>query len=353
MMIEILHLLFVLSLNTALKIVIMRKFSYLLFVTLIASGLFMQSCTKDKDAHKTSEIEIQFTVEQSDPDYKDYDSVPECIDGEMHHVQFFITKYVDNGDGTVTETTQGYNSNILFIEGENLTKAIKLRVEDDVTYKLTKFLVFRADDVLMKVAPLPGSLYHELMENKLDLPLNIQPFKKLQITIDVVCYEECCGDGFNPPPGFSEETAFALGTHTFNYYDAANPAGLPNLDLQGNRWGWAIKTTADLPYDHNYQFWAAAGQNNINNGVLVGNVNVVYDGTNVTVTYALFPPYIMSASHVYIGDGVPDKSAPGQLGHTTEYNSNVTGDVITVSITDTNSDGIWIIAHADVWGPSF
>jgi len=330
--------------NTTLKMIVMRKFTYTLLVTLFASGILIQSCTKDKDIQKTSNAELQFVIQQSDFNYKLVDdSVPGCIEGEMEYVQFFITTD-DNG----TITTQAYESYVLNANGKKLTQTLRLEIREGVTYTLTKFVVYRADGAIMKVAPLPGSLYHELMTNKLDLLLDLNNFEKMQIAIDVACVDDYVITG--------EETGFALGSHTFHEYSDANPAGLLNLDI-AQRWGWAINIPADasLPYDYSYEFWAAAGHNNTDNGFLVGNVNIQYDVQNnvgeAIVTYTLSSPYSISESHVYISDLPPTTTAPGQFGHTTEFNPSATTYTETFTVTDTDNDGIWIIAHADVIGP--
>jgi len=150
---------------------------------MIASGLFMQSCNKDQDVQKAPEGEFQFTITQTDFDFKGTDVlVPECLDLSMDYVKF-------NFNGV------DYTSPVMFANGSFLTKTVKLAPG---TYNLTEFLVYHdagvigdeSDDVLIKAAPAVNSEYWDLMENPLDLAVTIDAFKKVQKTIDVLCFED-------------------------------------------------------------------------------------------------------------------------------------------------------------------
>ncbi|MCK5775264.1 MAG: hypothetical protein KAH25_03770 [Bacteroidales bacterium] len=347
----------------------MKKLFHSLFVMLLVCGFFIQSCTKDKATENISQAELTFYIQAFDPDLKNFDSVPECIEGEMNYVKFYITKYLND----VPIETVEYESVILHANGETLTKVIKFHIQDEVTYKLTKFLVFSNDSVLLKAAPLPGSLYHDFMTHKLDLKINILAFKKIQISVDVVCYEKLnFPPNDDPPPGTTiTGTSFALaydGTYpdlqswTLNDFGTnENPAGLPNLNVQGNRWGWAVNITKAGIYT--CQLWANAGQCDTIAGDHVGTATIEYivnakADNEVFISYQLFSPNVMDLVHTYVSDiKPPESSSPytGANNHNVDfyppipnYNNYIDGSY---KVTDGDGDGIWILAHADLVDP--
>lgn len=166
----------------------------------------------------------------------------------------------------------------------------------------------------------------------------------------------CCSD--TPPPVLDHsETAFAKGVYdqggyVFTTDNKSNPEGLPSLKLSKNRWGWAInlKTDGETTYD----IWAGAGLNNTTkNGTKVGTLTVIKntnadDVSTVTVTYLLFSGKTMQEAHIYISDLKPTTVAPGQYGNTTYFDPMVSTYTASFTVSDTNGDGIWIIAHAVV-----
>jgi hypothetical protein len=79
-------------------------------------------------------------------------------------------------------------------DGNINTQPIKL---DTGSYILTSFLIYNnnstptdtTDDILLRAAPLVGSDYYDLIENRLNLNINIESFKKSQYTVDVLCFD--------------------------------------------------------------------------------------------------------------------------------------------------------------------
>ena len=151
-------------------------------------------------------------------------------------------------------------------------------------------------------------------------------------------------DNFDQPE-FVCKTAFAKGGFVFVTDKKSNPENLPSLKLSKNRWGWAINLTSTGTTT--YDIWAGAGLNYTSKGKKVGTLTVVWDGNYATITYALTVPNVMDEVHIYAGDFKPTTAAPGQYGNLAYFDPSVgsyTTDPIAVS--DTNGDGIWIIAHA-------
>lgn len=143
-----------------------------------------------------------------------------------------------------------------------------------------------------------------------------------------------------------DETAFAKGTHVWTTGPKSNPDGLPSLNLSKNRWGWAIQLMAGQANAiQTYNIFAGAGLNDTRKGTLVGTLDVLWTGTQVTLTYHMLAGYTLGEVHIYANDVKPTKVAPGQYGHTFAPHNAGTFGPVTFSVADSNGDGIWLIAH--------
>jgi len=158
----------------------------------------------------------------------------------------------------------------------------------------------------------------------------------------------CCNE--EPPTPETEElgTAFAYGNWVFASNDNANPDGMPSLELTDQRWGWAINIAEAGSTNHD--LWVGAALNDITKGILVGSVNVDYDGTQVTVTYNLDETFYIGEAHIYASDFKPTTITPGQYGNVYEFDELLSNFSGSYDVTDTDGDGIWIIAHAVAFG---
>lgn len=156
----------------------------------------------------------------------------------------------------------------------------------------------------------------------------------------------CCSTP--PPANCFSQTAFAKGGWIFTTDKKSNPENLPSLGLTKNRWGWAINLRT--PGTTSYPIYAGAGLNTISKGTLVGTLTVSWDGALVTVAYQMNSGFTLTETHVYAGDLKPTTIAPGQYGNTTGFNPPAGTSTGTYAASDTNGDGIWIIAHAGVRG---
>lgn len=160
-------------------------------------------------------------------------------------------------------------------------------------------------------------------------------------------YQAKCCTTPPPPCDGKTETAFAKGGYVFTTGKNSNHEKLASLNLTKNRWGWAINITETGTTT--YEIWSGAGLNDTSKGTLVGTLTVNWDGSYATVTYTLSSGSL-SGIHVYAGDFKPTTLAPGQYGNTASFDPAVTTYTNTYAVSDTNGDGIWIIAHASVAG---
>lgn len=149
-----------------------------------------------------------------------------------------------------------------------------------------------------------------------------------------------------------DETAWAYG----------EGVAQPNNEVEGNTsnaWGWTNNITGNITMD----LYAAAGQNDLSKGFLVGTVTVDYDGDCVTVTYELAAPYTLAEVHLWVGQTplplqwvargknggkwVPT-SAPGQFPyHIDDFDVSAYGLTATIRICPMAAPS-WVAAHAVV-----
>ena len=122
-----------------------------------------------------------------------------------------------------------------------------------------------------------------------------------------------------------------------------------NWDISGsNAWGWNIGPLGEGVYE--FELWAAAGQNDLDKGTLVGTVHVTYlDGT-LTVVIEMDDGFRLEDAHLWVGDTpLPETrrgytAAPGQFGFSPEENDGST------FVVEGLEGDIYIALHADVCG---
>ncbi|MGM0934965.1 MAG: hypothetical protein ACQEWD_16165 [Bacteroidota bacterium] len=118
-----------------------------------------------------------------------------------------------------------------------------------------------------------------------------------------------------------------------------------DLEINNASWGWALDfDEADGTYE--YEIYAAAGQNDITKGYLVGVVHLTVAGNDVTVDIELCDGADADdGGHLYFDDDVaPTTTAPGQFGEV------IPGfDDDTSWSTQYSGDGdFWLVVHLDV-----
>jgi len=145
------------------------------------------------------------------------------------------------------------------------------------------------------------------------------------------------------------ESAYAYGGTCFSDIDADGDGEAGDF----SNWGWSIGPLAEGSYS--FDIYAAAGQCNLDNGMLVGRLDVLYTDGTATVTYVMDTCRTLIETHVYVGsDQVPTGPsgdptvAPGQYGNSNEGTVDEPigdGDQYVI---DGLSGDIYLIAHAKV-----
>lgn len=140
-----------------------------------------------------------------------------------------------------------------------------------------------------------------------------------------------------PPTNPDCETAFAFGDKKL--WDIIDPA---TGDPITNRWGWQITVNAGDTFTQ--KIWAGAGQNDITKGTYVGDLQISYDGSTLTVNYIMNSPFFMQETHLYASTVETDTAAPGLFGNLHDL-ENATFDSYQIQI---SGGTIYVVAHAVV-----
>jgi hypothetical protein len=147
------------------------------------------------------------------------------------------------------------------------------------------------------------------------------------ITIDFVCYPIKC------------ETAYAYNEDYSQCF----------IDLGYNSWGWTNGPLAPGTYE--FDIYAGAAKCDLSKGELIGTLNVIYDGSTVSVFYDITgSDYAMTGTHVYVGTAqIPPNDKPGAPGlypYQHDLNYVTTDSYPPPLINGFSGEDIYIIAHA-------
>jgi hypothetical protein len=172
----------------------MRKMVFILAVILLLIG----SCNEKVQEPKEKTIEVSFSVDEVDFITLKSESVPMCKDYGMDYAVFYI-------DGLGEFITEIYMAN-----GKLVTQPLKIIIGDlpNQSFDVTSFLIYsdmqndgsfdKIDDEIVRAAPLPGSKYYEFVQsgNPLDVTIVVDAFKKKEVLIDVLCFDDLQYENF-------------------------------------------------------------------------------------------------------------------------------------------------------------
>lgn len=162
----------------------------------------------------------------------------------------------------------------------------------------------------------------------------------------------CCEPEDEDPELGNCETAFA-------YHDVA--PGFCFLDFDGNgdtvgdfsRWGWSIGPLAPSTEAYLFPIYSGAGQCDLDKGLLVGWLAVLYDGFDAQVSYNLYDGFGLTETHLFAGVAVLPVDvnggftvAPGQYPYITEgLGGSLTNGYV---VSGFGGEDIYVVAHAVV-----
>jgi len=286
-----------------------------------------------------------------------------------------VGNYSNNPGGVVFQLDVEYKTEAPGIDVEK-TCPISAYVGDTITYEYTVrnsgdvvlYDVALVDDIVGSIeltgltdedgdtylddlavgAEATGTAYYDVPSDVVSPLVNIATAtgtSPLDVTVNAVdnCSVVICYD----------ETAWANGEDTIANNSVA--------DNSSNAWGWTNKFGVGTEFPE-LELWAAAGQNNTDNGFLVGTVTVDVVGDCVTVTYTITADdedYMITEAHLWVGDTllpivkqgkkeVPT-SAPGQFPFSPEIAPD--GKSATIEVCEADVEGLdlndfWVAAHA-------
>jgi len=159
-------------------------------------------------------------------------------------------------------------------------------------------------------------------------------------------YLEYCKQNCTPPPPPPPlggcETGYAYGESYATCF-----LNIPGVN--SNNWGWSNGQIGAGNYT--WPIYAGAGQCNIDNGILVGYLQVNYAPPSATVTYSMLDGYIMNVTHLYVGTQILPKkknkytTAPGQFPYKHCNLNGTSSDTFTINGL---SGLIYVVAHTEV-----
>lgn len=160
---------------------------------LLIAGVFaliLSSCTQDLPVvEENSEQEVIFTSN----DLKGMKGLYDC-DDVAEYAKVWLT--LQNGDA-VPNLDYPLIVPVFYVNNVMYTQAIKLPSgETGITYKLEKFELFDADDLMVNAVPLTGSEYGNMVSVTLPLDIDVSPFTKAEIPLSILCYTEEDYDAF-------------------------------------------------------------------------------------------------------------------------------------------------------------
>lgn len=126
------------------------------------------------------------------------------------------------------------------------------------------------------------------------------------------------------------ETAYAVGDMTFI-----------NLGITTSRWGWQLAVAANSA--GSAPIYAGAAQNDLNKGTHVGDLYYSYSNGLLTLSYQMYPGWVMKKTHVYADNVYVTTVSPGQYGNQHEL-ANVAGDDYNLTVSGSPA---YVVAHAE------
>ncbi|OUS01456.1 hypothetical protein A9Q86_06645 [Flavobacteriales bacterium 33_180_T64] len=176
---------------------------------------------------------------------------------------------------------------------------------------------------------------------------------KLIIISSFAFFSSCSKEELNNENNLNRELKDEKGCETAFAYGKEDEATcfLNDQDLNSNRWGWSIGPITEI-HNESYQIYQAAGRCLLENGTLIGTLNVVYEDGYVLVDFVASEGFGFFETHLYVGnEKYPRKRngqftvAPGQYPYSHDIPEGTSNDPYKV---DDVEGEIYIIAHAVV-----
>lgn len=158
----------------------MKKTGILLIAIVTA---FMYSCQKENTDPLNDEQGVSFTMNT-----KSTLKSTDCFSKPADYASVVIND-------------KNYKLDVFYIDGQPYTKTLKLPVGD---YTLSEFILMddnntpddESDDAIVAATPHGGSEFAAYVDQPLDIQFTVRAFKKTELSISVLCYEESSYSSF-------------------------------------------------------------------------------------------------------------------------------------------------------------
>jgi hypothetical protein len=147
-------------------------------------ALLCQACHKTEEPKVMMEQYVVFSISQVDPlFFKNGDEVICPLDEAGNIKSPTVAEVIVNG---VT-----YHPEVYLLNGKLYTQSIKLALPDgaEFSYNISGFALLESigGDIIM-ATPAKGSFYAEYVSAGVDFDINVTPFGKTEVPVEVLCF---------------------------------------------------------------------------------------------------------------------------------------------------------------------
>jgi hypothetical protein len=158
-----------------------KKFKYILF---LLAALICWGCHKNEEPKVMMEQYVVFSISQVDPVLFKYDDEIICPLDEAGNIKSpTVAEVIVNG---IT-----YYPEVYLLNGKLYTQSIKLALPDgsEFSYNISGFALLESigGDIIM-ATPAKGSFYAEYVSEGVDFDINVTPFGKTEVPVEVLCF---------------------------------------------------------------------------------------------------------------------------------------------------------------------
>lgn len=183
-----------------------------LYLTLSIIALTFWGCQKKENSVVNMQQYVVFSIGQSDLVLtKNFDEVACPYDDAGNLKVPTVAEVIING---VT-----YYPGIYFLNGKLYTQSIKLDLPDgaEVSYNVSRFALLETiGGEIVMATPTKGSYYASYVNAGVDFDIEVTPYKKVEVKIDVLCYVQQASIlfGFHTDNEGSSQTTSLYNVHS-------------------------------------------------------------------------------------------------------------------------------------------
>ncbi len=148
-------------------------------------AVLFAACNKKEENMVLPEAEVSFSINESINDGLKSATVDDWVCPSDDQGNLLEPAYAEITIGGTLYTTDVYR-----LDGKLYTQSIKLGAADATatTYSVSKFLLYSADNVLIRATPEEGSEYAEYVNQPVPFNIDVNAFEKAEIPIEVLCF---------------------------------------------------------------------------------------------------------------------------------------------------------------------